>query len=95
MVASMPSSDEDGYATVEQAARADIPPQFVTVVATHINGDTATVWLLYNDQPPFEDYEVHCIRQHGRWHPDSGFPFNVGTPDYVLERARAMGWSHQ
>lgn len=92
MVGSMASFDGDGYATPEEAARGDIPRQFVTVVGTQIEGDAATVWLLTNDRPPFEDYEVHCVRERGRWHADSGFPFNAGAPDEVLERARGMGW---
>ena len=77
----------------EEAARGDIPRQFVTVVGTQIEGDVATVWLLTNDRPPFQDYEVHCVRERGRWHADSGSPFNVGAPDDVLERARGMGWA--
>ena len=32
------------------------------------------------------------MREHGRWHPDSSFPFNDGAPDDVLERARKLGW---
>lgn len=89
----METRDRDGYDTPEEASCADIPPQFVTVVGTEIEGDTATVWLLTNDQPPFEDYQVSCVREHGRWHWECGFPFNAGTPNEVLERARKLGWS--
>jgi len=95
MVASVAWSDESGYATPEEASCADIPQRFVTVVGTEIDGDTATVWLLTNDRPPFEDYQVNCVRDDRRWHADSGFPFNVGTPEEILEQARRLGWTGQ
>jgi len=84
---------ETGYATPEEASSGDIPPQFVTVVGTRVVGDHATVWLLTNDTPPFEDYQVNCVRDQGGWHVDSGFPFNADAPEEVLEEARALGWT--
>ena len=62
-----------GYATPEEAARGDIPVRFATVVGSLVLGDVATVWLLTNDKPPFEPYEVNCERQSGCWHFESGF----------------------
>jgi hypothetical protein len=89
----MSGDREMGYATLEEASCADIPSRFVTVVGIEIDGERATVWLLTNDEPPFEDYQVNCVRDKGRWHVESGFPFNAGTPDEVLEDARALGWT--
>jgi hypothetical protein len=88
----MASVEQDGYATPEEASCADIPRRFATVVGSQIDGDTATVWLLSNDQPPFQDCEVQCVRENGRWHADSSFPFNNGAPEDVLARARNLGW---
>jgi hypothetical protein len=76
----MAASEEKSYATPEEASYADIPPEFVTVVGTRIDGDSATVWLLTSDQPPFEYYQVACVRQRGRWHVDSGFPSTTTLP---------------
>ena len=59
-----------------------------------MSGDTATVWLLTNDQPPFEPYEVYCERRNGRWCWEAGTGgFGVETPDEVLAEARTLGWS--
>ena len=89
----MVSFDESGYETPEEASSADIPARFVTIVGTRSEGDNATVWMLTNDQPPFEAYQVDCVCQHGRWHADSGFPFDDDTPEEIVERARGLGWS--
>jgi hypothetical protein len=52
------------------------------------------VWLLTNDQPPFEPYEVHCERDAAGWGVDSGYGgFGRDVPAVVLERARALGWA--
>jgi hypothetical protein len=93
MVSPVAWRDESGYATPEEASCADIPQRFVTVVGTELDGDSATVWLLTNDRPPFEDDQGNCVRDNGRWHADSGFPFNDGTPDEILEQARSLGWT--
>ena len=61
-----------GLATPEEAAPGDIPPRYVTVVGTLIVGDMATVWMLTNDRPPYEEYTVACSREHGRWFGGSG-----------------------
>lgn len=84
----------EGYNTLEEAALGDIPPRFATVVGSRVRGDTATVWLLTNDQPPFEAYEVHCVLHAGRWEWESGSGgFGTGTPGDVLAEARRLGWS--
>ena len=88
----MESFEPAGHATPAEASCVDIPPAFVTMLGTRIYGDAATARLLTNDQPPFEDYQVNCVRIDGRWHVESGFPFNVGTPDEILQRARRLGW---
>jgi hypothetical protein len=90
----MEEFEDSGCDTPEDAAHGDIPPQFATVVGSRVSGDTATVWLLTNDQPPFEPYEVYCERRNGRWYWDAGTGgFGVGTPDEVLAEARRLGWS--
>ena len=84
---------DEGFATPEEVARGDIPPQYVIVLGTLVVGDDATVWMLTNDRPPYEPYTVGCHREHGRWVADMGicglsdvngmgFP-----PDVVLARA--------
>jgi len=84
---------DTGYETSEEAARGDMPPEFVTVIGSRVAGDSATVWLLTNDRPPFEPYAVHCERRNGRWYWESGSGgFGRGTPDGVLETARRFGW---
>ena len=90
----MDELEDDGCETLEEAARGDIPPQFATVVGSRVSGDTATVWLLTNDQPPFETYEVYCERRNSRWYGVGGSGgFGVGAPDEVLAEARRLGWS--
>lgn len=79
---------------MEEAARGDIPPQFATVVGSRVTGDHAMVWLLTNDGPPFEPYEVSCERRNGRWYLQGGYGgFGVETPEHVLAAARSLGWS--
>ena len=90
----MAEFEDNGYETPEAAARGDIPPQFATVVGKRVDAAGATVWLLTNDQPPFEAYEVCCARRGGRWYFDVGSGgCNFGTPDDVLAKARRLGWS--
>jgi hypothetical protein len=63
------------------------------VVHALVAGDVATVWLLTNDQPPFEPHEVNGEGENGCWHFESGFAgFSTTTPDRVLDRARGLGW---
>lgn len=86
--------EDNGYETLEEAARGDIPPQFATVLGSQVTGDTATVWLLTNDERPFEPYEVYCERRNGCWYWDSGTGgFGIEAPDEVLAEARRLGWS--
>jgi hypothetical protein len=58
---------EDGFATPEEAARGDIPPQYARVVGVEIDGDSATVSLPTNEAPRFEPYQVGCERHGGLW----------------------------
>lgn len=88
----MEEFEGNGGDTPEHAARGDIPPHFATVVGSRVSGDAAPVWLLTNDQPPFEPYEVCCERRNGCWYLDVGTGgFGVGTPDDVLAKARRLG----
>jgi hypothetical protein len=81
-----------GYDSPEAAARGDIPERFATVVGVRVDGDTAHVWMLTNDRPPFEPYEQVCVRCGGRWHPGVGSGgFSVGVPTEVLEAAARLG----
>ena len=88
------NGEQEGYDTPEAAACADIPERFVTVVAVRIDGDTAHVWSLTNDRPPFEPYEDVCERVRDRWFPVQGSGgFATTTPPEVLDAARRLGWS--
>ena len=68
----MDEFEDDGCESLEEAARGDIPPRFATVVGSRVSGDTTIVWLLTNDEPPFEAYDVYCERRNGRWCRDGG-----------------------
>jgi hypothetical protein len=50
----MDTFETDGCDTLDDAARGDFPSQFVTLLGRVLSGDTATVWFLTNNQPPFE-----------------------------------------
>jgi hypothetical protein len=90
----MDEFEETGCETLEEAARGDIPPEYATVIGSRVTGDSATVWLLTNDVPPFEPYRVYCERRHGRWYWESGSNgFGAAAPDIVLAEARCRGWS--
>ena len=54
------------------AAVGGIPPQYVTVLGTVIHGHRAEVWMLTNDQPPYEPYVVLCVREAAGWWPEGG-----------------------
>jgi hypothetical protein len=83
----------EGFATPEEAARGDIPAQFVQVVGVRMEGDSATVWMLTNEAPSFHAYEVGCERENGRWYMDWGLGgFQTSTPDEVRAEARRLGW---
>jgi hypothetical protein len=85
--------EEDGFVTPEDAARADIPPQFVRVVGVQMDGHRARVSLLTNEAPRFDPYQVDCERRDGRWFATWGSGgFQTGTPDGVKEAARRQGW---
>jgi hypothetical protein len=83
-----------GCETPEAAARGDIPERFVTILGTRIEGDTAYVWMLTNDGPPFEAYEEVCVREHGRWFSSFGSGgLGANVPTEVLEEAARLGWT--
>jgi hypothetical protein len=84
---------DEGHESPEAAARGDIPERFVTVVGVHVEGDTAHVWMLTNDRPPFEAYEMVCVREGGRWFADFGSGgFSTSAPARVLDAAARLGW---
>jgi hypothetical protein len=82
----------EGHATPEDAARDDIPEEYVTVLGVRIEGHEATVWMLTNDRPPFEAYTEQCHREHGRWFSAIGSNGLSGAPPDVLEQAAHLGW---
>lgn len=89
----MDEREDEGYDTPEEAARGDMPERFVTVVGVRVKGDTAYVWTLTNDRPPFEPYEDVCEREGGRWFAVSGSGgFSTTVPRDVLEEAARLGW---
>jgi hypothetical protein len=86
--------EEFGFESLEEAARGDIPERYVTVLGSLVVGDQALVWVLTNDRPPYEPYEVDCERRDGRWYNGGGTGgFGTGTPEAVLAAARRLGWS--
>jgi hypothetical protein len=84
----------DGYETPADVGRGDIPPKFVRVVAAIADGASAKVWTLTGEPPCLEPYEDDCWRdEHGRRFAASGSGgFSDGTPEWVREKARGMGW---
>jgi hypothetical protein len=64
----------EGYASLEDAARGDIPEQYAKVVQVEISddGDQATVLLAANESPAIEYEVTYCARSGGRWYPLSG-----------------------
>jgi hypothetical protein len=93
------AEENEGYATAEEAARGDIPEQYVQFLGVRIHGRDAMVWMLTNDRPPFEEYTMSVFRdEHGRWHPGGGVcglgSFNgVDAPAEVLAAAGRHGWA--
>ena len=89
----MADSEQASYDTPEDAARAGYPEQFVTVLGVRVEGETARVWMLTNDAPPFEPYESNCIREGGRWRETDGSGgFGIDTPEEILSEAARLGW---
>jgi hypothetical protein len=58
---------EDIRSTPEEAARGDIPAQFVRVIGVVVRGDTAVVAQLTNDGPPYEVETAYCYREGDGW----------------------------
>jgi hypothetical protein len=58
------------FATPEEAAVADFPPEYVRVASVSYSRDgrRATVSLLTNEEPYLYPYDVYCERDaNGRW----------------------------
>ena len=91
----------DGYATAEEAARGDIPERYARILGVRVDGRDATVWMLTNDRPPFEEYTMVVYRdEHGRWESGSGAcglgSFNgVDAPAEILAAAARLGWGQR
>jgi hypothetical protein len=83
--------DSDERAQLAQLACEDIPPRYCRVVDIEIDGDRARVWLLMNDAPRFERYEVQFARQDDAWIPSLGSGgFQTGTPERVHAEAERL-----
>jgi hypothetical protein len=82
-----------GFPSPEEAARGDIPAQFVPTLGTEVRGNSATFWLLTNDARYCEPITVLCELNDGRWR-DAGHSggFVTGTPPEIKEHARELGW---
>jgi hypothetical protein len=72
--------DDEGYDTVEEAARGDIPMRYARILRIDCSPDrTRAVALLATNEPPaIEYYEVHCEIKDGHWFADGG---NVNGPN--------------
>jgi hypothetical protein len=68
------------HGTPEEAARGDIPAQFVQVVGVVVRGDRALVAQLTNDGPPFEVETAYCSRSGAGW---SGGSSGNSTAGYL------------
>jgi hypothetical protein len=85
---------DDGHDLPQDAARGDIPEEFVTVLGIQIEGDYARVWMLTNDRPSFEPYEEFLILKGSKWFATHGSGgFSLDTPAEILERAAKLGYS--
>lgn len=86
----MEEFEDNGYDTPKEAARGDIPRQFVRVLGVERDGDTTRGSLLTNEAPRFEPYQVGCERRDGRWS-QTGVPgtFRQGLP--IRSRKRRAG----
>lgn len=85
---------EQGYPTPEAAAAGGFPPQYVTVLGSVINGDNAEVWLLTNDQPPYEPYVMGCYRTEPGWLQSGGNNGFFPAPAHVLRAATRTGYRY-
>jgi hypothetical protein len=78
--------------TPEEAARGDVPAQFVRVVGVVVRGDTAIVAQLMNDRPPYEVETAHCSRQGPGWLGGSSGNSTVGFIPTSKTRGTAVVW---
>ena len=61
------------------------------MVDVEIDEDTATVWLLTNQAPCFERYQVKFTRERGMWVESlTASGFQTGTPEHVRARAQRL-----
>ena len=81
----------DGYDSLEEAGRGDIPDPYVHVLGTRVRGSKAVVWTLTNDRPPFEEDELFLEREGSRWVPTHGWGGWTEAPPEVWEKARRLG----
>jgi hypothetical protein len=77
----------------EEAARGDIPEQYVTVLGVRIDNDRATVWMLTNDRAPYQAYTVDCYLDGAGWEQGiGGSGLGESAPPEVLKAAAERGW---
>ena len=87
----MPNDGEQERGVLARRACGDIPPRFCTVVDVEISGETARVWLLTNDPPRLERYQVNFRWERSGWVESlSAGGFQTGTPRRVCERAQQL-----
>ena len=49
------------------SSQTSVPLKYITILGVRVRGEEATVWMLTNDRPPFEEYTCVCFREGGRW----------------------------
>ena len=81
----------EGYDSLEEAGRGDIPDADVHVLGYRIRGRNAVVWTLTNDRPPFEEDELFLERKGSRWFPSHGHGGWEEAPPDVWEKAARLG----
>jgi hypothetical protein len=84
-------------ATPEEAARGDVPAEFVKVIAVVVRGDEAIVAQLMNESEPDTS---HCVRKGGGWVEQSSGNFDAafmgvenGVGTVVTWRDEAPTWA--
>jgi hypothetical protein len=76
----------------EEAARGDIPEQYVTVLGVRIDDDRATVWMLTNDRVPYQAHTVDCYLDCAGWERGiGGSGLGESAPPEVLTAAADRG----
>jgi hypothetical protein len=80
------------FTTPEDAARGDIPEQYVRVVGVVVRGDQAVVAQLTNDGPPFEVETAYCEREGEGWLPSASGNSTAGFLPFDAERGTLVVW---